>query len=110
MMIHEYITRFLTKGCFIDVPGGHIQMMQEYAPSGSLEDLYLKNKHSKTRFSDTFLRYLVVQVLAALAYAHEQDVVHMDIKAANIFLTLTGDVKIGDWGAVRLIKQIKKGL
>ena len=56
------------------------------------------------------MRYITVQLLSALAYAHDQDVVHMDIKPANIFLTLSGDVKIGDWGAVRLKKLIKKGL
>jgi actin-like ATPase involved in cell morphogenesis len=44
----------------------------------------------------------IVQVLAGLAYVHEQGVVHCDIKPANIFIQDDGPVKIMDFGVARL--------
>jgi len=44
---------------------------------------------------------IVLQVLDALASTHEQGVVHQDIKPANIMLTATRRVKVGDFGISR---------
>lgn len=44
---------------------------------------------------------IMLQVLDALASTHEQGVVHQDIKPANIMLTSTGRVKVGDFGISR---------
>jgi eukaryotic-like serine/threonine-protein kinase len=41
------------------------------------------------------------QVLQALAYAHSQQVVHRDVKPANMMLTREGIVKLTDFGIAR---------
>lgn len=41
---------------------------------------------------------LVEQLCAGLTYAHEQKIVHSDIKPSNIFLTDSGVVKVLDFG------------
>jgi eukaryotic-like serine/threonine-protein kinase len=41
------------------------------------------------------------QVLAALSYAHKQNIIHRDIKPANMMLTPQGIVKLMDFGLAR---------
>ena len=45
------------------------------------------------------------QVAEALAYAHELEVVHRDIKPGNIIVTDAGDAKIADLGLARPIRD-----
>lgn len=42
------------------------------------------------------IRVVCKQTLEALAYLHESKIIHRDLKAGNILLSLDGDVKLGN--------------
>lgn len=44
----------------------------------------------------------VIEVCEALHYAHQNEIVHRDIKPGNMFITVEGSLKIVDFGLARL--------
>lgn len=57
-------------------------------------------------FPEKLVASFCVKILKGLEYLHANDVVHCDLKAANILTTKTGDVKLTDFG-VSLNLKIK---
>jgi serine/threonine-protein kinase len=51
---------------------------------------------------------LGIQIAAGLQYAHEQRIVHRDIKTANLFFTRERVVKIMDFGLAKTIEEVRR--
>lgn len=47
------------------------------------------------------------QVLDVLVAAHDADIIHRDLKPDNLFLTVTGQLKVLDFGLARRLSDIK---
>jgi len=75
-------------------------MTMELLQGESLDQLLLKHRSG---LSTARALHIVRQVTAAVTYAHQQGIVHADIKPANIFITSTGQVKVLDFGIARAI-------
>ena len=64
--------------------------------SGMDLEAWLKGQHSLSEKLDVLLK-----VADAVSFAHERDVLHLDIKPGNIQLSKHGEVFVGDWGLAR---------
>lgn len=51
--------------------------------------------------------HVLVQVCEALAYAHDQKVVHRDIKSANTMWTREKKTKIMDFGLAKVVEEVR---
>lgn len=59
------------------------------------------------RFSRAQLKCFAHQMLGGLVYVHSKDIIHRDLKLANILLTRDGCVKIADFGLSRSLNASK---
>lgn len=71
-----------------------LDIVLEYVEGGSL----LSALKSFGPLNERLAASYCARILDSLSYLHQQDVVHCDLKAANILTTKTGNVKLTDFG------------
>lgn len=79
----------------------HLNIFMELCPGGSLRTLIKKFG----TLSENLIKRYIKQVLFALEYLHQHNVVHGDIKCDNILIDLQSNVKLADFGASRQILE-----
>lgn len=89
-LIHPHIVRLLDFGFENNIP----YFVMDYAPNGSLRE---KHPHG-TRLPLTTIVAYVNQVAQALQYAHNQKLIHRDVKPENMLLNHNNEVVISDFG------------
>lgn len=57
--------------------------------------------HSNVQFSEFHIKHFTYQILCGLKYIHSADVIHRDLKPGNILCTISGQLKICDFGLAR---------
>jgi NIMA (never in mitosis gene a)-related kinase len=80
-----------------------LYIVMEYVDGGDLEKRI--SQRGISRFQEHEVLFTFVQVLLPLAYMHERHIMHRDLKPQNIFLTLFGIVKLGDFGVAKSLKS-----
>ncbi len=58
---------------------------------------------SKVNFRPETIKSIFYQVLLGLHYLHKNNIIHRDIKSANILVNKEGDIKVGDFGLARKV-------
>nr|XP_005155384.1 STE20-like serine/threonine-protein kinase [Danio rerio]XP_021327922.1 STE20-like serine/threonine-protein kinase [Danio rerio] len=74
---------------------GWLWILLEYCPGGALDDIMLELERGLT---EQQISEVCWQTLQALFYLHQHHIIHRDLKAGNILLTMDGQVKLADFG------------
>ncbi|XP_029030955.1 STE20-like serine/threonine-protein kinase isoform X2 [Betta splendens] len=88
---HHHIVKLLDAFYF----EGKLWILIEFCAGGAVDAIMLELERPLT---EPQIRAVCKQTLEALSYLHENKIIHRDLKAGNILLSLEGDVKLADFG------------
>ncbi|XP_030604128.1 STE20-like serine/threonine-protein kinase isoform X2 [Archocentrus centrarchus] len=88
---HHHIVKLLDAFYF----ESKLWILIEFCAGGAVDAIMLELERPLT---EPQIRVVCKQTLEALAYLHESKIIHRDLKAGNILLSLDGDVKLADFG------------
>ncbi|XP_035427425.1 serine/threonine-protein kinase 10-like [Cygnus atratus] len=74
---------------------GRLWILVEFCPGGAVDAAILELEKGLT---EEQIRAACKQLLLALQYLHGCKIIHRDVKAGNVLLTLDGDIKLADFG------------
>ena len=86
-------------GCYLDGP--RVWIVMEFAQGGSVYSLMQSSPNNC--LEEKYVVIIVREVLTGLNYLHKSNVIHRDIKAANVLVTASGKVMICDFGVSALL-------
>ena len=84
----------------VNVDGTKLYVLMEYLEGKSLNALLDEEFGRGMSFSHAWP--IIEDVGAALGYAHDHNVIHSDLKPANVFVTTSGRTKLLDFGVARV--------
>uniref|UniRef100_A0A8C9WM38 non-specific serine/threonine protein kinase n=1 Tax=Scleropages formosus TaxID=113540 RepID=A0A8C9WM38_SCLFO len=88
---HRYIVKLLDAFYF----DNKLWIMIEFCPGGAVDAIMLELDRA---LLEPQIQVICRQTLEALVYLHSKKIIHRDLKAGNILLTLDGDIKLADFG------------
>lgn len=89
--------------CDSFLEGRMLCIVMEFADGGDLSQLIKRKKTIPETLRESEVLPIFVQCCLALHYVHKLHILHRDIKSQNIFLTLSGAVKLGDFGIAKVL-------
>ncbi|MBE5779098.1 MAG: Stk1 family PASTA domain-containing Ser/Thr kinase [Clostridiales bacterium] len=103
MMSHHNIVNLLDVG----VEGEYRYLVLEYVSGNTLKDII----RQKGRLTWQTSIQVAVRILSALQHAHDNGIIHRDIKPQNVLIHADGHVKVADFGIARMTNAftISKG-
>lgn len=97
---HPNIIKFYTS--FLE--GENLFILMEYASQGDLYQVLKDQRIRKKYLCERDLWCYAYQLLVAVDYIHQRDVIHRDIKCLNVFLSENKIIKLGDMGVSKVQK------
>lgn len=103
---HPHIVRYYDR--IIDKATSKIFIVMEYCEGGDLGQIIKKSRRTQDFIAEAVLWKIFMQVILALNECHsrrEGKILHRDIKAGNVFLDSSMNVKLGDFGLSRIMSE-----
>jgi NIMA (never in mitosis gene a)-related kinase len=101
VMKHPNIIRY--KRSF--VRRGALCIVMEFADGGDLHQLIRQQRHAGKYLAESQILDWFTQACLGLKHVHDHKILHRDLKTQNIFLTSNNEVRLGDFGISRVLKN-----
>lgn len=97
---HPHIVQLLA----IATSGNHLFLGTEFIDGTDLENLIFNDDSSFTKLQDSSKNYISLQILQGMAYMHATNIIHQDVKPANVLVTRNSFVtKLCDLGIGKVV-------
>lgn len=113
MLTHSNIVQVFDVG----EQGGRSYLVMEWVDGLDLSRLAGAMRDASTPFDFGVVAHVIGEVLRGLAYAHNlvegdetSTIVHRDISPHNVLISVSGEVKVSDFGVARLASEETSGL
>lgn len=93
-MTHHNIVNLLDVG----MDGENRYLVMEYVQGKTLKELI----REKGRINPNVAAQITIRILSALQHAHQNGIIHRDIKPQNILVHADGHIKVADFGIARM--------
>jgi len=93
------------KQAFLDEPSRILCIVEEFADGGDLYQRIQAHRELKEYISEDELWNIFLGVAAGLQALHSRQILHRDLKSANVFLFRNGRVKLGDLNASKVAER-----
>jgi len=77
----------------------------EYISGGDLSQKIHEKKRSRKYFSENEIWKIFIQLTKGLQSLHNMNIVHRDIKTANVYLSPDNNIKLGDMNVSKILKD-----
>uniref|UniRef100_A0A8D1IYL7 non-specific serine/threonine protein kinase n=1 Tax=Sus scrofa TaxID=9823 RepID=A0A8D1IYL7_PIG len=99
---HPYIVKLLGAYYY----DGKLWIMIEFCPGGAVDAIMLELDRGLT---EPQIQVVCRQMLEALMFLHSKKIIHRDLKAGNVLMTLEGDIRLADFGvSAKNLKTLQK--
>uniref|UniRef100_H0V7X6 non-specific serine/threonine protein kinase n=1 Tax=Cavia porcellus TaxID=10141 RepID=H0V7X6_CAVPO len=99
---HPYIVKLLGAYYY----DGKLWIMIEFCPGGAVDAIMLELDRGLT---EPQIQVVCRQMLEALTFLHSKKIIHRDLKAGNVLMTLEGDIRLADFGvSAKNLKTLQK--
>lgn len=78
----------------------YLNIFLEYVPGGSIATML----RQYNTFQEPLIRNFVRQILSGVSYLHSRDIIHRDVKGANVLVDNKGGIKISDFGISKRVE------
>lgn len=92
-ILSELKSPFITRYHGAHLRGSDLWIIMEFCAGGSCQDLLKAGV-----FEENYITIIIRELLMGLEYLHADKKLHRDVKAANILLGSSGQVKLADFG------------
>ena len=81
-----------------------LYIVSEFLQGG---DMFFHMHHSTINFSESTVKFYIIEIILAIEFLHENNVIYRDLKPENILMDKEGHIKISDFGLSKRLENQK---